>query len=96
MDASWRWDWLGTMLLGQWVLLAAWFLIAVIGLSFIWRFHAVADRLTLPLNVITGLALLFNLVIIGGYSDGTFRPSNEVTRAQVSKMISLSLDVNRK
>ena len=61
------WDWLGTMLLGQWVLLGAWLLVAVIGMSFIWRFRAVADRMTLPLNVITGLALLFNLVIIGAF-----------------------------
>ncbi|HTI29951.1 MAG TPA: hypothetical protein VL687_06310 [Methylomirabilota bacterium] len=61
------WDWLGSMLLGQWVLLGAWLLIAVIGLSFIWRFHAVADRMTLPLNVITALALLFNVVIIGAF-----------------------------
>jgi hypothetical protein len=61
------WDWLGTWLLGQWVLLTAWLLLAIIGLSFIWRFHAVADRVTLPLNVITGLALLFNLVIIGAF-----------------------------
>jgi hypothetical protein len=62
------WDWLGTFLLGQWVLLGAWLLLAVIGLSFIWRFHALAHRLTLPLNVITGLALLFNLVIIGSFA----------------------------
>jgi hypothetical protein len=61
------WDWLGSFLLGQWVLLAAWLLVAVIGLSFIWRFHRHADRLSLPLNVITGLALLFNLVIIGAF-----------------------------
>lgn len=61
------WDWLGTMLVGQWVLLSAWLLIAIIGVSFIWRFHAIADRLTLPLNVITGLALLFNLVTIGAF-----------------------------
>jgi hypothetical protein len=59
------WDWLGTFLPGQWVLLGAWLLLAVIGLAFIWRFHALADRVTLPLNVITGLALLFNLVLIG-------------------------------
>jgi hypothetical protein len=59
------WDWIGTYLLGQWVLVSAWLLLAVIGLSFVWQFHAVADRLTLPLNVISGLALLFNLVIIG-------------------------------
>jgi hypothetical protein len=61
------WDWLGTWLLGQWVLLTAWLLLAIIGLSFIWRFHELADRVTLPLNVITGLALLFNLVIIGAF-----------------------------
>jgi hypothetical protein len=61
------WDWLGTMILGQWVLLIAWLLVAVIGLSFIWRFHMLADRVTLPLNVITGLALLFNLLIIGAF-----------------------------
>jgi hypothetical protein len=61
------WDWLGTMLLGQWVLLASWLLVAVIGLSFIWRFHPVAHRITVPLNVITGLALLFNLVTIGAF-----------------------------
>jgi len=61
------WDWLGTMLLGQWVLLAAWLLVAVIGLSFIWRYRIAADRLTLPLNVITGLALLFNLVTVGAF-----------------------------
>jgi hypothetical protein len=61
------WDWLGSMLLGHWVLLAAWLLLAIIGLSFIWRFHTVADRLSLPLNVITGLALLFNLVTIGSF-----------------------------
>jgi hypothetical protein len=59
------WDWVGSFLLGQWVLLAAWLLLAIIGLSFVWQFHAHADRLTLPLNVISGLALLFNLVIIG-------------------------------
>ena len=61
------WDWLGSFLLGQWVLLAAWLLVAVIGLSFIWRFHTMADHLSLPLNVITGLALLFNLVTIGAF-----------------------------
>ncbi|HEV8252558.1 MAG TPA: hypothetical protein VGQ66_04170 [Candidatus Limnocylindria bacterium] len=61
------WDWLGSMLLGHWVLLAAWLLLAIIGLSFIWRFHGVTDRVSLPLNVITGLALLFNLVTISAF-----------------------------
>jgi hypothetical protein len=61
------WDWLGTFLIGQWVLLMAWLLVAIIGVTFIWRFHHLTDRATLPLNVITGLALLFNLVIIGAF-----------------------------
>ena len=81
------WDWLGTYLLGQWVLLSAWLLIAVIGFSFIWRFHRLADRLTLPLNIVTGLALLFNLVIIAmfvfnvrptaAHTDSGVTPSGE-------------------
>ncbi len=37
---------------------------------------------------------LYNLGIINGYDDGSFRPNNNVTRAQLSKMISLSLDVH--
>jgi hypothetical protein len=61
------WDWLGEMLLGQWVLVGAWLLLAITGLSFIWRFHDRADWVTLPLNVITGLVLLFNLVLIGAF-----------------------------
>jgi hypothetical protein len=77
------WDWLGTMLLGQWVLLMAWLLIAIIGLSFVWRFHALAERLTLPLNVITGLALLFNLVIIGAFVFNV-RPTSANTGSGVT------------
>jgi hypothetical protein len=61
------WTWLGGLGLSMWMLLGAWLLMAVGGLFLIWRFHALADRLTLPLNVITGLALLFNLVIIGAF-----------------------------
>jgi hypothetical protein len=77
------WDWLGTMLLGQWVLLTAWLLLVVIGLSFIWRFHALADRVTLPLNVITGLALLFNLVAIGAFVFNV-RPTSANTGSGVT------------
>ena len=61
------WTWLGGLGLSMWMLLGAWLLMAVIGLFLIWRFHALANHLTLPLNVITGLALLFNLVIIGAF-----------------------------
>ena len=28
--------------------------------------------------------------VIGGYSDGTFRPQNNATRGQVSKFVSIS------
>jgi hypothetical protein len=61
------WTWLGGLGLSKWMLLGAWLLMAVVGLFLIWRFHALGDRLTLPLNVITVLALLFNLVIIGTF-----------------------------
>lgn len=61
------WTWLGGLGLSKWMLLGAWLLMAVVGLLLIWRFHALGDRLTLPLNVITVLALLFNLVIIGTF-----------------------------
>lgn len=42
----------------------------------------------------TNIETLVNLGIVSGYSNGTFLPSNNVTRAQVSKMLSLSLDVS--
>jgi hypothetical protein len=61
------WKWLGPMLLGQWVLLGAWLLLAIIGVSVIWRFAHLAGRLTLPLNAAVGLALAVNLVIIGAF-----------------------------
>jgi hypothetical protein len=61
------WTWLGGLGLSMWALLGAWVLMATVGLALIWRFRALADRLTLPLNVIAGLALLFNLVLIGAF-----------------------------
>jgi len=77
------WDWVGTLVLGQWVLLSAWLLIAIIGLSFIWRFHKLADRITLPLNVVTGLALLFNLLLIGAFVFNV-RPASASTGTGVT------------
>jgi hypothetical protein len=61
------WTWLGPMLAGQWVLLGLWLLLAAIGLALIWRFHRLAARLTLPLNVAIGIALALNLVTIGAF-----------------------------
>jgi hypothetical protein len=62
------WDWLGQLVLGHWVLIGAWLLIAVSGVALIWRFPRVADRLTLPLNVALGLGLSLNLVTIGAFA----------------------------
>jgi hypothetical protein len=59
------WESLGAMLLGQWVLLAAWLLLAVTAVSSVWRLREHATRLTVPLNAAVGLALVVNLVSIG-------------------------------
>lgn len=81
------WDWLGSMLLGHWVLLGAWLLLAVLGVLLIWRFGHLVGRLTAPLNVVGAALLGINLVIIGAFflnvrptvavtgSDMTMRPS---------------------
>jgi hypothetical protein len=61
------WEWLGPMLLGHWELLGAWLLLAIVGIFLIWRFNALAGRLTVPLNAAVGLALAFNLAMIGAF-----------------------------
>lgn len=61
------WDWIGTFLNGQWVLLTCWLLLAVNGMALIWRFKSHAWRATLPLNVLVAIAVAFNLVIIGSF-----------------------------
>lgn len=61
------WDWLGSMLVGHWVLVAAWLLLAIVGVWLTWRLEANAWRATLPLNVAVALGLAFNLVIIGSF-----------------------------
>ena len=61
------WQWLGEMLLGQWVLVAAWLLVAVIGVSFVWRLGSWTERLSMPLNAIGAVVLGYNLVIIGAF-----------------------------
>ena len=61
------WLWIGEMLLGQWVLVAAWVLLAVIGVSLIWRLGSWAPRLTVPLNAFGGASLGINLLLIGAF-----------------------------
>lgn len=61
------WDWIGTMLPGHWMLVGAWVLLAVGGIALIWRFGGIARRVTLPLNVIGGLLLGLNLLIVAAF-----------------------------
>jgi hypothetical protein len=62
------WQWLGEMLPGQWVLVGAWMMLAVIGTSLmIWRRGAWAQWLTAPLNAVGAVVVGFNLVIIGAF-----------------------------
>ena len=72
------WDWIGKMLLGHWVLVSAWALVAVIGVSMIWRFEGLARRVAMPLNVIAALLVGFNLLLIAAFSLGV-RPGVVVT-----------------
>jgi hypothetical protein len=72
------WQVLGTMLLGQWVLVLAWVLAAILGVSLIWRFQSWFDRLTTPLNAIGVVVLGYNLAIIGAFMLDV-RPAVAVT-----------------
>lgn len=72
------WQWLSEMLLGQWVLLGAWALLAVIGVSLVWRLGGWVQRLTAPLNAIGIVVLGFNLVIVGTFFLNV-RPAVAVT-----------------
>jgi hypothetical protein len=72
------WQFLGPMLLGQWVLVAAWVLALVLGISLIWRFAHLAGSLTTPLNAIGLVVVGWNLVVIGAFFLDV-RPSVAVT-----------------
>lgn len=61
------WQFIGTMLLGHWVLVAAWVLLAIFGVSLIWRFAPWTEHLTSPLNAIGLVVLGYNLAIIGAF-----------------------------
>ena len=77
------WQGIGSMLLGHWVLVCAWALLAVIGISLIWRFGEFAKRLTAPLNVIGAALLGVNLVIIGAFVLNV-RPTVAVTGSGIT------------
>ncbi len=72
------WQSIGAVLLGHWVLVGAWVLLAVIGISLAWRHAGIARRLTLPLNAVGSVLLGVNLVIVGAFFANV-RPSVEVT-----------------
>jgi hypothetical protein len=61
------WQALGSLLLGQWVLVLAWLLAAILGASLIWRFAGLTPRLTAPLNAIAAVVIGYNLAIIGAF-----------------------------
>jgi len=62
------WDWLGRMLLGHWVLVGAWVLLAVIGTSMVWRLDVIARRMSGPLNAIGGVLLGMNLLVVVAFT----------------------------
>jgi hypothetical protein len=72
------WQFLSSMLLGHWVLVLAWVLLAILGVSLIWRFQGWAERLTTPLNAISVVVVAYNLAIIGAFFLDV-RPATAVT-----------------
>ena len=72
------WQFLSSMLLGQWVLVLAWLLAAILGISLIWRFAGFGESLVPPLNAIAVVILGYNLAIIGAFVLDV-RPSVAVT-----------------
>jgi len=61
------WQFIGPMLLGQWVLVLAWVLAAILVISLVWRFAAWGERLMAPLNAIGLVVVGYNLAIIGAF-----------------------------
>lgn len=72
------WQFIGTMLLGQWVLVLAWVLAAILGISLVWRFAAWGEWLMAPLNAIGLVIVAYNLAIIGAFVLDV-RPTAAVT-----------------
>ena len=76
------------------------FLLAVIGLTFVQPALAVNSKTYGPYKDVGTNHWAYDAVtymtgkkIISGYSDGTFRPNNKVTRAEFAKMMVLALDL---
>jgi hypothetical protein len=61
------WQGIGSLLLGHWVLVGAWVLLAVIAISLAWRVEGLAGRLLGPLNLIGSALLAINLVMVGAF-----------------------------
>jgi hypothetical protein len=61
------WDAVGALLVGHWVLLISWLVLAIGGLAMIWRLRSHAWRITMPLNAVITVGLVFNLVLIGAF-----------------------------
>ncbi len=62
------WDWIGGMLLGHWVLVSAWILLAITATAMIWRLPRFAHRAIPVLNVAVSLLVVFNLLVIGAFT----------------------------
>jgi hypothetical protein len=61
------WQFIGIMLLGQWVLVLAWILVAILGISLIWRLADRSEGLMAPLNAVALVIVGYNLAIIGAF-----------------------------
>ena len=61
------WQFIGTLLLGQWVLVLAWVLAAILVISLVWRFARWTESLTAPLNAMAAVIVAYNLAIIGAF-----------------------------
>lgn len=61
------WDWIGGMLLGHWMLVSAWILLAIATTAVIWRLPRLAHQVILVLNVAASLLVVFNLLVIGAF-----------------------------
>jgi hypothetical protein len=72
------WDWFGGLLRWHWLMVTVWVMVAVYGISAIWRYDGLARRAVVPLNVVGGLLVGFNLLLIATFLLNV-RPAVSVT-----------------